>query len=150
MSTQQYHRRGCSRRITKVDWQHLPEWLKLAVSGSLSALGTVVVGLFVAKSHNKRTRADDRSQFTAQMMERLNHVELQLAAALQSLAMERQYCDERMDAYRHEAEEKLKERDEIIAKLRAENENSQQRFDEAMARIDHLEEIVMIVPGGKQ
>lgn len=141
MGTKKFTRRFTDKGL-HVDWQDIPEWIKYVISGALATIGTIVTGIFVANSQNRRTSVDDRSEFTQQMMERLNHVELQLAAALQSLAKERQYCDERMDHILAEAEAKLRDRDLTIIKLREEIANKQVSINNAVKRIEHLESLV--------
>lgn len=123
-----------------MDWDIIPEWLKLTIAAALSALGTVVVGVLQSRSNDKKINAEDRTLFTTQMMERLNHVEEQLGVALQSLAQERQYCDERLKVIQDGYEKRLEARDRIIAELREQIASKQTTLEEALRRITQLEQ----------
>ena len=125
-----------------MSWHDIPEWLRLVVVASLGALGTIVSGGIVARSDSKRTRADDRGLLTTQALERLSHVEEQLGVALQSLAQERRYCDERMQAVQDHYEERLKSRDILIGELRESVNSKEATLNSALNRISQLEQTV--------
>lgn len=104
-----------------MDFSDFPEWLKLAASAGLGSLGTLVAGVFRARSDSKRVRTDDRVQFTAQLMERLHAVE--------------QHSQQLRESYRAELleqaekyEQRLASRDTVITELRD--------------RVSHLERVL--------
>ena len=103
-----------------MDWGNLPEWLKLAVAGALSSLGTMILAVFKARSDDKRIRTDDRTMFTTQVMDRLSEVE-------SLLVQERKHCEDKIAQVQTHYESRLKARDHIITELRH--------------RIEHLENL---------
>ena len=105
-----------------MDWLNFPEWLKLALAGALSSLGTITAGFFVAKSDGRRTRTTDRVEFTQQLMDRLTAVEI-------AAADERRQFREELSELRREGREQVESRDRIISELRA----RQSHLEQAMA-----------------
>jgi len=71
-----------------VEWSNFPEWLKLAMAGALSSLGTIVAGFFVARSDSRRMRTTDRSEFTQQLLDRLTAVEIAAAEERRQFRLE--------------------------------------------------------------
>jgi hypothetical protein len=71
-----------------VEWSNFPEWLKLAMAGALSSLGTIVAGFFVARSDSRRMRTTDRSEFTQQLLDRLTAVEIAAAEERKQFRLE--------------------------------------------------------------
>jgi len=106
-----------------VEWSNFPEWLKLAMAGALSSLGTIVAGFFVARSDSRRMRTTDRSEFTQQLLDRLTAVEL-------AAAEERKQFRAEINAIRDESRERLESRDQIISELRV----RQSELEQIMAR----------------
>lgn len=103
----------------------IPEWfmnLVLVAAGGLGALG---LGLVRATTDNRRTRSEDRTQFTDQVMRRLQDVETQLST-------ERLHNDERIRELHALYEKRLEIRDRTIAELR-ERQTSLEQMLEARA-----------------
>lgn len=71
-----------------MEWSNFPEWLKLAMAGALSSLGTIVAGFFVARSDSRRMRTTDRSEFTQQLLDRLTAVEIAAAEERKQFRLE--------------------------------------------------------------
>jgi len=71
-----------------VEWSNFPEWLKLAMAGALSSLGTIMAGFFVARSDSRRMRTTDRSEFTQQLLDRLTAVEIAAAEERKQFRLE--------------------------------------------------------------
>ena len=71
-----------------MEWSNFPEWLKLAMAGALSSLGTIVAGFFVARSDSRRMRTTDRSEFTQQLLDRLTAVEIAAAEERRQFRLE--------------------------------------------------------------
>lgn len=104
-----------------MDFGNLPEWFKMLASAAMGALGMFGVALLRALTDNKRTRSDDRVQFTSQVLERVKSLEDQIAA-------ERDYCREEIYRVQSQYESRLETRDQIISELRQ--------------RITHLERVL--------
>ena len=111
-----------------MDWSNLPEWLKVTSGAALGAIGMFLAGFVKALADNKRTRSEDRVQFTSQVLERL-------AAVEQQMQEERQYCERRMQLMKDDYDERLERRDAIITELR-------QRDTDREARMTHLERLL--------
>lgn len=111
-----------------MDWDNIPDWIKMAITGALSSLGTMVAGYFVALSDNKRTRTEDRVEFTSQVMARLAAVEKQMKE-------EREYYEKKMALLKEEYQKRLESRDDLIHQLRLRDENRE-------ARLQHLERLL--------
>ena len=71
-----------------MEWSNFPEWLKLAMAGALSSLGTIMAGFFVARSDSRRMRTTDRSEFTQQLLDRLTAVEIAAAEERKQFRLE--------------------------------------------------------------
>lgn len=137
-----YPRYHACRRPQPVDWSNLPEWIKLTVAGSLSAIGTIVAGWFVMKSDAQRVRSVDRNQFTAQTLERLAHLEGQLGLTLQNLAEERRHSDARIVAQTARYRIALRRRDERILQLTREIDDKRRKLSQAFERIEQIEKAI--------
>lgn len=122
-----------------MDWHNLPDWLKMAGAGALSAIGTIILGFLKARSDDKRTRTDDRGRLTDQMLNRLHHVEEQLGIALETVAKERAYCDERMAALQERYEAIIVERDKVMNDLETRLIEKNTLLKDAVERIKDLE-----------
>lgn len=96
----------------------VPNWLAAAWGAALSGTGVLLAGFIRARVDNKRTRVDDRADFTKSILERLSQVE-------QSAQEERKFCEERMNTQARVFEDRIAQRDRIITELRK--------------RVDHLE-----------
>lgn len=115
-----YKRRSCrARRFRHVD--NLPEWLLNVLYTALGGLGALFIGLLRANSDNRRTRADDRSNFTDQVMRRLAAVEKQMRE-------ERDHSDNQMRLMKEDYEQRIDKRDAIIADLRERDANREERL----------------------
>ena len=107
-----------------MSWETLPEWVRVIIPAALGVIGTITLGILQANSDKKRVRSDDRSVFTAQVLERLGRVE-------QQMQQEREYYEARLAA-----------RDEIIRELRASLASRDISLQQALRRITHLENVV--------
>jgi len=91
--------------------EHLPEWLGNLLYAALGGVGVLGMGLIRARVDNNRTRTEDRTAFTGQLLERVTALE-------SSLADERRYCEDRMVHLEQVYEKRLDSRDRVITELR--------------------------------
>ena len=91
--------------------ENLPEWFGNVLYAALGGLGALVLGFMRARVDNNRTRTEDRTAFTGQLLERVTALE-------SSLADERRYYGDRMVHLEQVYEKRLDSRDRVITELR--------------------------------
>jgi len=87
------------------------QWMDKVFFIALGGLGALSLGLLRARVDEKKIQSDDRSEFTAQVLSRIAHVETQME-------VEREQCEAKMAALAVAHDGDLERRDGVIGQLR--------------------------------